>query len=707
MQISAFSACVDILSSDIGGLPFIVQRNGKPDPSHPLYDILHTSNCPDMTSQNFREVQVQDLIIYGNCFAYIEKDDRTQRVKNIWPLPAYMTTPQKVNGVVYYYVQGVDQPLTADQVIHIPGLAWDGIRGKSIIEAHANTLGIALAQDDAASKMFRNGLLANGYLSYKGKLSEETKAALRAAWHERNCGMENAWNTPVLSEGMEFKPTGIPPEEAEFLASRKYSAIEICRLPGLRIPPHMISELDRATWANLEWQRADYVQYSLRRYILKFEHEYNRKLLLEDEKGVVACRMLVDDLMRGDQGTRYANYATAIQWGWLTPKSVAEYEGLDSDGLSDEALTPLNMSPVPSTTTPIKNSLPLSGGPTRQSVASSHLPGAVLEVPDIRQQDDYSCGACAAMCVGRFFGVGPTTLDAWKRALGTDVEQSTSPTAIVNYLSSLGLTVEAQQGMTIDDLAACIAGGRPVICPVQDYGSQRAPGASFAYGHYLTVIGIIPGYVICQDSSIENDERKPGGDVPPGQGDPSQNLEAHGRVLIRQDDFFKAWHDRDSANNQYDQYGIAVGGINQFSTTKLKKENNQTKEQKREKYRVLVEDAACRVITKERNAISRIAKNNLNHDVPTFEQNCGDFWETHSDTVSKTFRPVVSTYKEKKADAIIGKIVDDMRNESLDALAKAVQCEDPLEAVGSLLAGWGDMSRPQRISQKFCRGKYG
>ena len=512
LQVSAFAACVDIISSDLAGLPFPVINDGKPDTSHPLYHLLDVEPNEYMTAQNARETIQQDVLIYGNGYAWIDKDDR-QRVRAWYPIPAFTVTPQRLHGQLLYYVQGVSDPIPADLMLHIPGLAWDGTRGKSIIESHANTLGIALAQDEFAAKFFANGTLTEGYLTYPGKLSQEAKSNLQSMWHTHHAGLANAHDTPVLSEGLKYEPISVTPEAAQFLESRKYSAVEICRLPGLRVPPHMIGDMGRATWSNIEAQGMDYVTYTLRRWVLKWEAECNRKLLMEDEKGTYRCRMQVDDLQRGDQDSRYKNYATAIQWGWMVPKQVAEKEGLDGDGLSDQPLTPLNM--------------------------------------------------------------GTTTTE------GTDGKKSST---------------------TI----------------------QYAPAKQ-------------------QDNAI---------------------------------------------------------------TSKPPKQNNaQTREQKRAKFRALIEDAACRVVTKERNAVVRIAKHNLPQDIPTFETNVADFWGDHPDTIRKTFRPVVTTYSNKRCDRILHNLVEDMKNESLDALASAVQQPSPIEAVTGLLGEWAECRHVQ-TAEKFCKGEY-
>jgi phage portal protein BeeE len=191
-----------------------------------------------------------------------------------------------------------------------------------------------------------------------------------------------------------------------------------------------------------------------------------------------------------------------------------------------------------------------------------------VEVPDIRQDTNFRCGSSAAMCCGRYRNVGPTTLDEWSDVLGTTAAESTSPKAIVAYLSSLGLEITARENMTIDDLAAATAAGNPVIVCCQDYVSSqdRSPEAKWEYGHWLTCIGVVGEkspyrYLVFQDSSVENQELKPGGDVPAEKADTDANIEAPGRILVREKDWLEAWHDEAEEGQIYDHYGIEVGPL--------------------------------------------------------------------------------------------------------------------------------------------------
>jgi hypothetical protein len=170
------------------------------------------------------------------------------------------------------------------------------------------------------------------------------------------------------------------------------------------------------------------------------------------------------------------------------------------------------------------------------------------DFPDVRQKDQYACGAAASMAVGQHFGVGPKTLEEWKGALGTTLAKSTDPKSIEKYLRSLGLQVEAIGSLEVQDLRDATEQGMPVICPVQDYGKRRGQGAGFTYGHYLTVIGVALGYVLCQDSSEDNVL------VPK-----AESIQEPGRVVIKDDVFEKSWHDVGVDGTKYIHYGIVVG----------------------------------------------------------------------------------------------------------------------------------------------------
>jgi hypothetical protein len=171
-----------------------------------------------------------------------------------------------------------------------------------------------------------------------------------------------------------------------------------------------------------------------------------------------------------------------------------------------------------------------------------------IEVPNIKQPNPFSCGAAAAMSVGVYFGVGPGRIDEWEHALGTNVKTSTNPNAIIHYLQSLGLRVQAKHEMSIHDLKRATDFGHPVICMIQDYGKRREEGASFPYGHYCIVIGVVDGGdIICQDPSESN--------ITEGE----ESIQDPGRILVRADTWMKNWYDKDAEGREYVRFGIMVG----------------------------------------------------------------------------------------------------------------------------------------------------
>lgn len=221
----------------------------------------------------------------------------------------------------------------------------------------------------------------------------------------------------------------------------------------------------------------------------------------------------------------------------------------------------------------------------------------LLEVPDVRQPDDFSCGACVTMAAAAYFGIGeqtgtgPQTLDEWKQLLGTTVEQSTSPESVVQGLQSVGLAAEGRQNMTVEDLEQCWRDGKPVICPIQEYGAPDKK-ADFAYGHYVVVIGcsLRMGYVFVQDPAIDNIMEGEGADA------------VAGRMMIDIGKWQGIWHDEDTEGNKYIHYGIVVGPDKPGPVNRLKgAKKDEWKEMKRRHQREqnAIEDKYQKIVDRE------------------------------------------------------------------------------------------------------------
>lgn len=353
MQVAAVQACIRAISEDIASLPFFVYQrndNGKEKASqHPLYKLLHDQPNPDMTSFTFREVMTAQVLLHGNAYAYIEK--KNARAVALFPLPSNTVYPYRdEQGELKYRVNTNSKQiiLSAADILHITGLSFDGIKGISPIEQAARTIGISLAADTHAEKFFANGTAPSGILQCDKRVTDEAKANIKASWSSLYSGVGNSNKTPLLEEGITFNPLSVDPKTSQLLEVREFQVVEIARL--FRIPPHMIGDLSRATFSNIEHQSINYVQTTLRSWLVRWEQEINRKLFFESEKETYFAEMKVDALLRGDLSTRYSNYATGITYGWLTPKRIAVLENLSTEGLSDTPIQPLNMASTDSST---------------------------------------------------------------------------------------------------------------------------------------------------------------------------------------------------------------------------------------------------------------------------------------------------------------------------------------------------------------------
>ena len=222
-----------------------------------------------------------------------------------------------------------DIVLYADEVLHIPGLGFDGLVGYSPIALAKNAIGISIACEEYGASFFGNNANPSGVLEHPGVIKNPDK--LRDAWH-RAYGGRNAHKVAVLEEGVKFTPISIPNNEAQFLETRKFQIEEIARM--YRVPLHMIGDLDHATFSNVEHLSLDFVKYSLDPWIVRWEQSLQKALLSDSEKGQYFVKFNVDGLLRGDYASRMQGYATARQNGWMSANDIRELE--DMNMISEE-----------------------------------------------------------------------------------------------------------------------------------------------------------------------------------------------------------------------------------------------------------------------------------------------------------------------------------------------------------------------------------
>jgi len=339
MQHIAVYACVRVLSEAVAQLPLNVYKytaEGKERAyKHPLYFLLHDQPNPEMTSFTLREVLMSHLLIYGNAYAQIIRNGRGD-VAGLYPLMAdkVRVDRDEKDRLVYIYSRYDEQNpnmkeqgeivLTAENVLHIPGLGYDGLVGYSPIAMAKNSLGISLACEKYGASFFANGASPSGVLEHPGVIKDPER--VREAW--RNAyGSGNAHKVAVLEEGMKYTPISIPNNDAQFLETRKFQVEEIARL--YRVPLHMIGDLEHATFSNVEHLSLDFVKYTLDPWLVRWEQGLQKALFSEQDKKKYFIKFNVDGLLRGDYSSRMQGYATARQNGWMSANDIRELENMN------------------------------------------------------------------------------------------------------------------------------------------------------------------------------------------------------------------------------------------------------------------------------------------------------------------------------------------------------------------------------------------
>lgn len=339
MQMTAVYACVRILSESIACLPvhlYQYKESGSKEKalSHPLYKILHDEPNPEMTSFVFRETLMTHLLLYGNAYAQIIRNGKGQ-VIGLYPLmPNRMTVDRDEHGHLYYQYQMQESDaqtmkagtvtLRPSDVLHVPGLGFDGLVGYSPIAMAKNAIGLSIATEEYGAKFFANGATPGGLLEFPGTVKNPD--AIRESWNKGLSG-SNSHKIAILEEGMHYTPISISPNEAQFLETRKFQIDEIARI--FRVPPHMVGDLEKSSFSNIEQQSLEYVKYTLEPWIVRWEQALNRALLSDSEKAAYFVKFNVDGLLRGDYQSRMNGYATARQNGWMSANDIRELENLD------------------------------------------------------------------------------------------------------------------------------------------------------------------------------------------------------------------------------------------------------------------------------------------------------------------------------------------------------------------------------------------
>lgn len=334
LKISAVYACVKVISETVASLPLNLLKeltNGDSEKAkqHPVYTLLKDAPNSEMTSFTFREMLMTNLLLWGNAYSLIKRNKLGQVVE-LYPLKSKNMKVERdavTNKIKYIYTnnKGITTTYTPKQVLHIPAFTFDGVLGVSPITYAREAMGLALATEEFGARFFGNGARPGGVLEHPGVVKDPEK--LRDSWNKVYQGTANSHKVAVLEEGMKYHEIGMSPEDSQFLQTRSFQLTEICRI--FRVPPHMIGDLSRSTFSNIEHQSIDFVVHTIRPWLVRWEQAIARSLLTEEERTIYYAKFNVDGLMRGDFATRMNGYAIARQNGWMSANEIRALEDLN------------------------------------------------------------------------------------------------------------------------------------------------------------------------------------------------------------------------------------------------------------------------------------------------------------------------------------------------------------------------------------------
>jgi HK97 family phage portal protein len=382
LQSAAVYACIRAISQDIAMLaPFVRRRlvggGYQRMPQHPLNKLFRRPNRWQ-TWFEFIGYAVSSICLRGNSFVVIERDKDANPIELVPIAPDRCTIMLTEDGELWYRVNsrriGMGILIPPDDMIHIKNISMDGYVGVSPIAIAQDVIGLALATQQHGGVLFRQGGQIGGVISHPGKLSKEASDRIANSWRETHSGVQNAHKAAILEEGMQFNKIAITNEEAQFLETRRFQVVDICRLYS--VPPHRLGELDKATLNNIEQQNQQYVDSALKPTTRLIEQLFDHHLLFDDERSILECKFDFDDMTRGDLLTRYQAYQVGTLNGWLNRNEVRARENMNpiDDGHGDEYRVPLNTA-VPGTALDPATTAPSETAPKPAATPPKPEPG--------------------------------------------------------------------------------------------------------------------------------------------------------------------------------------------------------------------------------------------------------------------------------------------------------------------------------------------
>jgi HK97 family phage portal protein len=349
---SAFWSAVSIIAADVASLPLELIKRSKDGTTSAFtdsktYELMHDNPNPEMTSMVLRETLQAHALTWGGGYAEIERNGGGQPLA-IWPLTPDRVAPFRNAGRVQYRIANVNKPdtiLDASDILHVPGLGFDGVIGYSVLEKARDSIGMGLAMQRFGGSFFGNGSTFGGILTHPQKLTKDVKQGIRESIEAVHAGVDRAHKFVILGDGMTYTKLGIPPDDAQFLESRRFEIEEIAR--WFHMPQHKLNGLDHATFSNIEHLDLEYFKSCLRGWLVRWEQELNRKLVPSLERKTQYFKHNVEGFLRGDSAARADYQVKMFQIGGLSINEIRELN--DQNGIGEEGdahFVPANLMPV-------------------------------------------------------------------------------------------------------------------------------------------------------------------------------------------------------------------------------------------------------------------------------------------------------------------------------------------------------------------------
>lgn len=351
LAMSAVWASIQVLCNAISAAPLIVYERQSPRGKrravdHHLYPLLHHRPNPEQTSAEWLSMMMVGLCTRGNGISQIVRD-QADRARELWPLrPDRTRMARNPAGKLVYVTRlasGAEHAIPREDIYHVRGLSADGLWGLSPIDAAREAIGLGLAHERYSARFFKNDARPGGVLEHPGNLSKDGFDRLKTDWKNIHEGLDNTARVAILEEGMKFHDVGITPEAAEFVAGRNFQVRDIARF--FNVPLHMIQDLERATFSNIEHQSSGFVRYTMLPWFRRFEQRALADLLSPREQATHFVEFLVDGLERGDLQSRTSHYREMFGIGALSPNDIRSLENMNPREGGDEYFVPLNFAP--------------------------------------------------------------------------------------------------------------------------------------------------------------------------------------------------------------------------------------------------------------------------------------------------------------------------------------------------------------------------